>query len=54
MRLNCSAHRLVDLLGNRRMKIHSDCTEMHAQIISWIYRDSQYFNLSIAGFLPVF
>lgn len=33
MRFNFSAHHLVNLLGNKRMKVHSDCTEIHAQII---------------------
>ena len=51
MRLNCSAHGLVNLLGNRRMKIHSDCTEMHAQIIFLDLLRFTIFQFKYCGFL---
>lgn len=51
MRLNFSARRLVNLLGNRRMKIHSDCTEMHAQIIFLDLLTFTIFQFEYCGFL---
>ena len=52
MRLNCSARRLVNLLGNRRMKIHSDRTQLHAQIIFYLSPQEPNSSKSIESQVP--